>query len=47
MTATSWLDYGGYAARGLYLPKATSDPQALVLEYTGTNSRVGRMRMVW
>lgn len=47
MTATSWLDYGGYAARGLYLPKATSDPQALVLEYTGTNSRSGRMRVVW
>ena len=47
MTATSWLDYGGYAARGLYLPKATSDPQALVLEYTGTNAKRGHMRAMW
>lgn len=47
LTACSWLDYGGYAARGLYLPKATSDPQTLLLEYTGSNNAKGRMRVVW
>lgn len=47
LTATSWLDYGGYGARGLYLPKATSDPQALVLEWTGSNNREGQMKVIW
>lgn len=47
LTATSWLDYGGYAAAGLYTPKATSDPQALLLEYAGTNKHRGNVRVVW
>ncbi len=47
MTACSWLEYGGYAARSLLMPSATSDPQALELEYAGTNNRPGRIRVVW
>lgn len=47
LTASSWLDYGGYAAASLYVPTAASDPQALQLEYTGTNSRPGRISVVW
>lgn len=47
MTATSWLQYGGYAARSLLLPGATSDPQCLVLEFAGTNKRRGSIRVAW
>lgn len=47
IAATSWLDYGGYAARGLYMPKVTSDPQCLVLEFTNTNTRSGRIHVSW
>ena len=47
LTATSWVGFGGYAARGLMLPKATSDPQALVLEWTGSNNRQGTIRTIW
>ena len=47
LTATSWLDYGGYAASGLLLPNATSDPQCLVLEYTGSNNARGNIRVAW
>lgn len=47
MTATSWLDYGGYAARALYLPKTTSNPQYLELPFTGSNSSTGQIRVVW
>lgn len=47
LTATSWLDYGGYAARALYMPKATSNPQYLELEFTGTNAREGNIRVIW
>ena len=47
LTATSWLKYGGYAASGLYMPSATSDPQCLVLEFTGSNDRPGQIRVHW
>lgn len=47
LTATSWLQYGGYAARSLLLPSATSDPQALQLEFTGSNKTRGQIRVVW
>lgn len=47
LTATSWLDYGGYAAASLFQPKSTSNPQALILEYTATNTRAGDIRVVW
>lgn len=47
LTACSWLDYGGYGAANLYLPKSTSDPQALVLEYTASNSIPGQIRVTW
>lgn len=47
LTATSWLKYGGYAARSLLLPSATSDPQALQLEFTGSNKTRGQIRVVW
>ena len=47
LTATSWLNYGGYAAAGLLLPKATSDPQCLVLEFSNSNNRSGNIRVSW
>lgn len=47
LTATSWLTYGGYAAAALYRPAATSQPQCLELEYTGSNDREGSIRVVW
>ena len=39
--------FGGYAARSCFKPTATSDPQALLLEYTGTNNRKGQISVVW
>ena len=47
LTACSWLSYGGYAARGLMLPSATSSPQCLVLEYINSNDRRGTIRVAW
>ena len=47
MVATSWLSYGGYGAAGMYTPTATSNPQHLVLEYTKSNDRPGRITVVW
>lgn len=47
LTATSWLQYGGYAASSLLLPQATSDPQCLVLEWSGSNARNGQVRVAW
>lgn len=47
LTATSWLDYGGYAAAGLFEPKATGCPQCLELEYAATNNRQPRIRVIW
>lgn len=47
LTACSWLSYGGYAARGLMLPSATSSPQCLVLEYVNTNDRHGNIHVSW
>lgn len=47
LVATSWTNYGGYAARGLMQPAATSDPQALLLEFAGTNNRDGQIRVIW
>jgi len=47
VTATSWLDYGGYAAAAMYRPAATSAPQYLELEFTGSNAVDGQIRVVW
>lgn len=47
MTATSWLNYGGYSARGQFIPSATSDPQALLLGWTGTNRVDGQISVIW
>ena len=47
LTGCSWLSYGGYASSNLYLPKTTSDPQALLLEYTGSNNKKGNIRVIW
>lgn len=43
----SWLDYGGYAARAMYLPKVISRPQALVLEWRNSNSVPKRVGVEW
>ena len=47
LCACSWLNPGGYSLREMYLPQATSRPQALLLEYTATNTRSGDVRVVW
>lgn len=47
LTAVSWTKYGGYAARGMMTAAATSDPQALLLDYTGSNSKQGSIKVVW
>ena len=47
LTAVSWLDYGGYAARALHMPQSTKTPQCLELEFTGTNDRSGNIRVIW
>lgn len=47
ITATSWLNYGGYGAAKMYSPKATSDPQCLTLEYTNSNNSRGRVFVTW
>lgn len=47
VTATSWLDYGGYAAAAMYRPAATSAPQYLELEFSGSNAVDGQIRVVW
>ena len=47
LTATSWLEYGGYAAAAMYRPAATSAPQYLELEFSGSNAVDGQIRVVW
>lgn len=47
LCACSWLNAGGYSLSGLYAPQATSRPQSLVLEYTGTNNRRGNIHVSW
>ena len=47
MTATSWLGYGGYAARGQLPPAATGCPQALLLDFTGSNNSKGSISVIW
>lgn len=47
LVATSWVEYGGYAARSLYMPNATSDPQALRLEFTNSNNKQGNISVIW
>lgn len=47
VTATSWLKAGGYGLANMYLPKTTSDPQRLVLEFSNSNSTDGRIRVEW
>lgn len=47
MVATSWLQYGGYGASGLYMPNATSNPQHLILEFVNSNDREGAITVVW
>lgn len=47
LTACSWLKAGGYSLSGLYPPQATSRPQCLELEYTGSNNTFGRIRVIW
>lgn len=47
ITATSWLPFSDYAARSLCMPKATSCPQYMELEFTGSNSSEGAIKVVW
>ena len=47
LTAASWLNYGGYASRAQCIPTASCDPQALLLDFTGTNGKDGRISVVW
>lgn len=47
ITATSWLEYGSYAARGLFLPKQTGNPQCIELPYINSNTIRGQIRVIW
>lgn len=49
LVATSWLGYGGYAARGMLKPAATSCPQCLELVFTNSNAKgcEGSIRVIW
>jgi predicted MPP superfamily phosphohydrolase len=47
LTACSWLRPGGYSLSGMYPVQATSRPQCLELEYTGSNNTSGRIRVIW
>lgn len=47
LTACSWLKPGGYSLSGMYPVQATSRPQCLELEYTGSNNTFGRIRVIW
>ena len=49
ITACSWLNYGGYAARSQMLPTASAadGPQALLLDYTGSNNSKGSISVIW
>lgn len=47
LTATSWISWGGYAARSLMQAKTTSDPQCLILPFTGSNNTQGQIRVSW
>lgn len=47
LTCCSFLKTGGYSLSGLYPPQAVSRPQALQLEFTGTNARKGRISVIW
>jgi len=47
VTACSWLKYGGYASRSQCLPTVTSNPQALLLDYTGSNASKGKIQVIW
>lgn len=47
LTACSWIDYGGYASRAQCIPTATCDPQALLLDFTGSNRVDGKIKVVW
>jgi len=40
VSAVSWLNYGGYAARGMLLPAQTCDPQALYLSDTHNSKKI-------
>lgn len=35
----SWLDYGGYGARAMYLPKSVARPQCLKLKWPASNQQ--------
>ena len=47
LVASSWLEWGGYAASGLYMPTVTANPQHLVLEYVNSNDIEGQIQIVW
>ena len=47
LTATSWLKYGGYAARSQLLPTAVGCPQALLLDWTNSNNSKGNLSVIW
>jgi hypothetical protein len=47
ITATPWLAPGGYSLRKMYLPQTHSDPQYLLLDFTGSNAKRGSIRVVW
>lgn len=47
VTATSWLNFGGYASSAMYSPKVTSRPQAIELVWANSNNAPKAVRVVW
>lgn len=43
VSCVSWLNYGGYAARGMLLPAAVCDPQIIHLSATHNNKKITTM----
>lgn len=49
ITATSWLNYGGYAAQKFYQPQSTGNPQRIILQApkSNRNDNKNRIRVAW
>jgi predicted phosphodiesterase len=50
ITVPSWLDYGGYGARHMYMPQTTGAPQYIVFSartHCGRNVDRKKMQVVW
>ncbi len=47
ITATSWLDYSGYGARGMYQPQVQSRPQCLMIKWSPCQHESKEVSVSW